>query len=330
MAVNLVVASGVVRSPVLRYDDRGKPELRLTIDQESGGYHLYLPCLALGATAERLASELDDGDAILITGGTLTYRKRATKLGEQSRLELLVWTVQRLSGVEAGGGSVSPKAPRRSSRLKAIARRPFRKRGARGVRDGNPRRRTQIRRRTRRACSGLKRCYPAGAAAGGADDVAGARAVVSVVLTVATNGNIRGGIMARLTREFVTVERARQWINTYDPNYLSNQVAEATARELRRGKKRQWWNAIIVDEKTDICHDGLTKLLEITKAEQGAMCWIARADDFHFSAASLEHTPQGPVVLTREMDTVRSDPLTLPYTIIPQEDLPEHLRDKQS
>jgi hypothetical protein len=47
--------------------------------------------------AERLAEQINDGDHIVITSGRLTYRKRSTKLGEQSRMEILVWAVDRLS-----------------------------------------------------------------------------------------------------------------------------------------------------------------------------------------------------------------------------------------
>jgi single-stranded DNA-binding protein len=97
MSVNLVLASGIVRSLALKYATDGKPELRFTLDQEENGFHLWLPCCAFGATAERLAGDLDDGMAILITSGKLTYKKRQTKLGEQSRLEILVWAVERFS-----------------------------------------------------------------------------------------------------------------------------------------------------------------------------------------------------------------------------------------
>jgi single-stranded DNA-binding protein len=97
MSVNLVLASGRVQSLALKYATDGKPELRFTLDQEENGFHLWLPCCAFGATAERLASDLNDGDVIVITSGKLTYRKRQTKFGEQSRLEILVWTVERLS-----------------------------------------------------------------------------------------------------------------------------------------------------------------------------------------------------------------------------------------
>src|SRR5215510_1757652 len=38
------------------------------------------------------------------------------------------------------------------------------------------------------------------------------------------------------------------------------------------------YHAIIVDADTDICHDGLSQLLSMVKAERGAMCWIARAN----------------------------------------------------
>jgi hypothetical protein len=76
MSVNVTVQSGVMRSPALRYDHQSRPEFRFTLDQADGEWHLYLPCCAVGATAERLAGDLDDGVAIVITSGKLCYRKR--------------------------------------------------------------------------------------------------------------------------------------------------------------------------------------------------------------------------------------------------------------
>lgn len=96
------------------------------------------------------------------------------------------------------------------------------------------------------------------------------------------------------------------------------------------GKKLRWWHAIIIDQDTNICHDGYTQLLAIVKGQREAMCWIARANDFHFSEGQLERTPQGYQVITRQMDTVESAQLTVPFTIIDDEDLPEHLRGHQS
>jgi hypothetical protein len=61
MSANVVIVSGEVQSLALRYDASGKPELRWTLAQEENGFHLYVPCCAAGSTAERLASELEDG-----------------------------------------------------------------------------------------------------------------------------------------------------------------------------------------------------------------------------------------------------------------------------
>lgn len=97
MSVNMTVQSGVVRSPALRYDSQSRAEFRFTLDQTEGDWHLYLPCFSPGAAGERLASELDDGMSIVITSGKLAYRNRTTKLGEQSRMEILVWAVDRLT-----------------------------------------------------------------------------------------------------------------------------------------------------------------------------------------------------------------------------------------
>jgi hypothetical protein len=132
--------------------------------------------------------------------------------------------------------------------------------------------------------------------------------------------------MATLRREWVSVARAQQWLETYDPNWRSEQVTEAMAREGRAGKKRRWWHAIIVEQDTDVCHEGLGQLLAIAKAGQGRMCWIARADDFHFSEVVLERTAHGYQVITREMDRVQTSPLSMPFMIVDPHDLPEHLR----
>jgi hypothetical protein len=132
--------------------------------------------------------------------------------------------------------------------------------------------------------------------------------------------------MARLTREFVSVERAQRWLTTYDPDRLSDEVVGEMVKEVKAGKKRRWYGAVVVDQATDVCHEGLMLLRAIVNDGEGRMCWVARAGDFHFSRAQLEHTPAGPVVLTREMDRVRETPLPLPYEIIGDDDLPPHLR----
>jgi hypothetical protein len=98
MPINMAVADGIVKSLGLKYDAQGKPECRFTLYQEENGYPLYIPCCAVGATAERLAGDLEDGMHIVITSGKLCYRKRHTaKHGEVSRMEVLVWGVDRLT-----------------------------------------------------------------------------------------------------------------------------------------------------------------------------------------------------------------------------------------
>lgn len=92
------------------------------------------------------------------------------------------------------------------------------------------------------------------------------------------------------------------------------------------GKKRRWYWALVVHQETNICHEGLIQLLEIIRAGQGRMCWIAREDDCHFSEAHLERTAHGDNVVTRQMDTVKTVPLPLPAMRIEDEDLPPHLR----
>jgi hypothetical protein len=70
----------------------------------------------------------------------------------------------------------------------------------------------------------------------------------------------------------------------------------------------------------------LRQLLALVKAEQGQMCWVARADDVHFSDAMLEHTAQGYQVVTPKMDRVETAPLKEPFQVIDPNDLPAHLR----
>ena len=102
--LNLVVASGRVKSPALRFDNQARPEYRFTLEQvevsaDGRTFTLYLPCCASGAAAERLHEQLDEGLHIALTSAKLCYRKRQTqKSGEQSRLEILVWQVEVLSG----------------------------------------------------------------------------------------------------------------------------------------------------------------------------------------------------------------------------------------
>jgi hypothetical protein len=105
MAINLVLLDGLVKSPSLRYDDSGKPELRWTLTQTDKSnesarpWVSYWPCCAIGAAAERLAGEIEEGEHIIITSAKLAYRKRASKSGEQqSRLEILVWSIDHLPG----------------------------------------------------------------------------------------------------------------------------------------------------------------------------------------------------------------------------------------
>lgn len=98
--------------------------------------------------------------------------------------------------------------------------------------------------------------------------------------------------MATLRREWVSVEQAQQWVHTYDPQWMSQQIVDAMANEMRVGRQLRWHHAVIVDATTQVCHEGLMKVLAIVQAQQEQMCWIARADDFHFSEGSLEDTPR--------------------------------------
>jgi hypothetical protein len=98
--VNVVVQSGIVKWPSLKYGPNGSPEYRFTLYRETQNaegqtFPLSIPCCAVSGTAERLASETDEGDFIVVTQGELVYRRRDTKDGEKSRLEILVWRVQK-------------------------------------------------------------------------------------------------------------------------------------------------------------------------------------------------------------------------------------------
>lgn len=112
--MNVVIVSGEVQFLALRYDAQGKPELRFTLAQEENGFHLYLPCCASGSAAERLGSELEDGMAVVITSGKLCYRKHQTQKGELSRMEVLCWTVDKLTEspqVERLDGTATLRSP---------------------------------------------------------------------------------------------------------------------------------------------------------------------------------------------------------------------------
>jgi hypothetical protein len=103
MGINVVLLDGIIKGLSLKYDSQSKPELRFTLAQETGHdakgqpWVSYWPCCASGSTAERLVSELEDGQHVVVTSGKLCYRKRSTKTGEVSRMEILVWQVDRLS-----------------------------------------------------------------------------------------------------------------------------------------------------------------------------------------------------------------------------------------
>jgi hypothetical protein len=110
ITINTVIQSGFVKWPALRYDGGAKPEFRFVLYRETTNaegqvFPLSIPCCSPGGTGERLAEELNEGDFIVVTVGELVYRKRQTKAGEVSRLEILVWCVQKgepaLAGVAA-------------------------------------------------------------------------------------------------------------------------------------------------------------------------------------------------------------------------------------
>src|SRR5215475_1719914 len=91
--------------------------------------------------------------------------------------------------------------------------------------------------------------------------------------------------MATLRREWVSVEQAQQWLDTYDPTWMSQQIVDAMANEMRVGRTLRWHHAIIVNATPHVCHEGLMKLMAIVRAGHAQMCWVARADDFHHAQA---------------------------------------------
>jgi hypothetical protein len=114
--VNVVVQSGLVKWPALRYDPGSRPEFRFVLYRETQNaddqtFALSIPCCAVSSTAERLASEMDEGDFVVITVGELCYRKRQTRAGEVSRLEILVWRVQKGEPALAGASVVAETSP---------------------------------------------------------------------------------------------------------------------------------------------------------------------------------------------------------------------------
>jgi hypothetical protein len=76
-------------------------------------YPWSMPCCAIGHTAEKLAGDLDEGMPVLISAAELCYRKRDTKAGEVSRMEILVWHAQvgqaDLAGVAQEQRTASPE-----------------------------------------------------------------------------------------------------------------------------------------------------------------------------------------------------------------------------
>ena len=143
MAVNMTVQSGVVKSPSLRCASDGKVEYWFTLMQQEKDWPLYLPCFAPGAAGERLHEQLDEGMTIVITSGKLAYKKRDTKEGERSRLEILVWTVDRLTAsaqveqtAEASAVASEPETTEPPP-AKAPRRRPYPKAALQGGFDQN-------------------------------------------------------------------------------------------------------------------------------------------------------------------------------------------------
>jgi hypothetical protein len=112
MSINIVVLDGVASHLALRYDEQSRPELRFTLTQtdhatDGKPWTFYWPCCAAGSAATRLAEEIEEGMHIALTSAKWCYRKRDGKAGLQSRMEILVWQVDRVQDDSAAGGSVS-------------------------------------------------------------------------------------------------------------------------------------------------------------------------------------------------------------------------------
>lgn len=136
--INAVIQSGIVKWPALRYDSGSKPEFRFVLCRETQNtdgqtFALSIPCCAVGATSEKLAADLDEGMFVVVTVGELCYRKRQTKAGEMSRLEILVWRVQ-VGDASVPGAAVAARAetgttPEPSDEQPMPAAKPPRRRG---------------------------------------------------------------------------------------------------------------------------------------------------------------------------------------------------------
>jgi len=87
--------------------------------------------------------------------------------------------------------------------------------------------------------------------------------------------------MATLSREWVSVGQAQQWLDSYHPTGVSPQLVDALAREMTVGRSMRWHHAIIVDATRHVCHKGRKKLRAIVRTQHAQVCWVARAHDFH-------------------------------------------------
>jgi hypothetical protein len=130
VSINVASLSGIVNRPALRFT---------LVQQESMAdgrtMTLYVPCCAAAHSAERLTSELEDGQAIVITSGKLVYRKRDTKLGEQHRMEVLVRTVDQLAASAQQERSNTAEGVDSHQEMPRV----LRLRASRAIRSGSPR-----------------------------------------------------------------------------------------------------------------------------------------------------------------------------------------------
>jgi hypothetical protein len=113
--------------------------------------------------------------------------------------------------------------------------------------------------------------------------------------------------MATLRNEWISLDQAQQWLSTYDPNWRSEEIVEAMAREMDAGRRPRWGRALLVDARIDTCVDGLHHLLFLVSRGRGGKRWVARATDFVFAETTLEMGQDGrALIVTRMEDSVQT------------------------
>ena len=114
--------------------------------------------------------------------------------------------------------------------------------------------------------------------------------------------------MATLAKEWISLDQAHAWLDTYDHRWCSEEVIAALARELEAGTCPHWVRALIVDAHTNHCIDGLTQLEALVSRGRGGQRWVARATDCVFVETTAETTsdPGALLLITRREDSVET------------------------